>query len=58
MLKFQSGSHGPTRWDILAVAGRTRRLGLKTSEEIGRLLASFVGLYRISDGYNDDDGHG
>jgi hypothetical protein len=29
--------------DILAVTGRVRRLGLKTSEEIGGLLASFVG---------------
>jgi hypothetical protein len=34
---------GDTGEDILAVTGRTRRLGLKTSEEIGGLFASFVG---------------
>jgi hypothetical protein len=37
-----------TGQDILAVIGRTLRLGLKTSEEIGGLLASFVGLCRTA----------
>jgi hypothetical protein len=35
VLKSRSGSHGPTLQDILAVTGRRRRLGLRTSEEIG-----------------------
>ena len=38
-----SAMRANTGEDILAVTGRTRRLGLKTSEEIGGLLASFVG---------------
>ena len=38
-----SAMRADTGEDILAVTGRTRRLGLKTSEEIGGLLASFVG---------------
>jgi hypothetical protein len=33
-----TGDHG-----YIAVTGRTRRLGLKASEEIGGLFASFVG---------------